>query len=290
MERETVIATMHSELSVADELRIVLGRFPGEWFAGDEGGDRLLAEFSGDWNAIYVEVLQRFYDEYFLGLGLPKGSLPKVKLVDSRRGSWVMEAALVFLMTVGATYHVLKGLSELPKIADGLEETKNKIKKELQIRFRKKAQERIEPFISQLPEIEPNVPRKIPPKPFNVSFSIDARPIRGLTPEVIKSHSIHLSVGISRSSISIENLGSAKMINIQIGLFKSTSPLHNWHFAEAYSKMLPLLSAGQTIVLSISDFHSQAGVQLDLGDDTPLHVDCWIQDLSGIYLFNFLLE
>jgi len=292
MEKETVIAKLRAEISIASEFREFLARFEGNenaWFAR-EGGDIFLAEFGLEWNETFVEVVQGEIDSYFLAIGVREDQLPKVRITDSRRGSWIVDAAITMYCTVGTSFTILKGVSELPKIADGLEETKNRIKKALSDRFRSKVSERIEPSISD-PYLGKYGEAKAPSKKVDVSFSIDARPLRGLTPDSLKTHSIHLSVGVSRSALSIENLGEAALSDLRVGLFKDHSQRHNWNFADAYSKSVPILSGKQSISLSISEFLSmEDSSPLDLADLSPIFVDCWVQDNTGIYLFNFYLE
>ena len=292
MNKETVIANLRAEISVSEDLQSFFSGFEDNsnaWFARD-GGELFLAEFGHEWNTNFVEVTQEVLAKHFRDIGLAEDRLPKVKITDSRRGSWIMEAALVMFATVGTTYTILKSISELPKIADGLEETKKRIQKELSDRFKKKIPERIESVISNFTGGRARLP-KIPSKPVNVTFSIDARPLRGLTPETIKAHSIHLSVGVSRSALSVENLGESRITNLRIGLFKSDSQRHSWNFGDAFSKSVPSLSGKQSSSFSIEEFHSESdGSAFDLSDNTPLYVDCWLQDNSGIYLFNFYLE
>lgn len=290
MEKETVIANLRAEISLSENLQEFFSLFEendNAWFA-KQGGDLFLSEFGREWNTNFIEIVQRKFDEHFRNLGLSENWLPRVKLTDSRKGSWIMEAALTMFGTVGTTYTVLKGIAELSKLADGLEETKKRIQKELQEKFRKKVPERIEPIISNFKDIDP---AKLPLNPVNVTFSIDARPLRGLTPDKIKSHSIHLSVGVSRSSLSVENLSDEKIDNIRIGLFKDVAQRHSWSFADAFSKNVPCLTGKQSISFNIGEFRSETnGASLDLLDKVPLYVDCWLQDNSGIYLFNFYLE
>jgi len=292
MQKETVIATVRAEIALSQELQAFLSQFSNRenaWFARDSG-ELLLAEFGFEWNTNFVEVVQSVFDSYFQELGLPEDRRPKVKLTDSRRGSWIMEAALTMFGTIGTTYTILKGLSELPKLADGLEDTKKRLQKELTARFKKKVPERIEPVLQNV-----TPPVRLPPpaliNPITVSCTIDARPLRGLTPDVAKSHAIHLSVAVSRSALSVENLGDLPIDNLRIGLFKSTSQRHSWSFSDAFAKSVPRISGRQSTSLSIDQFSSESdSSKLDLSDPTPLYVDCWLQDNSGIYLFNFYLE
>lgn len=164
------------------------------------------------------------------------------------------------------------------------------MEKELSARFKKRVPERIEPVLHRAtPPV--TLPPQVISNPVHVTCTIDARPLRGLTPDVAKAHAIHLSVAVSRSSITVENLGDSPLENLLIGLFKSTSQKHSWSLGDAFSKTLPRLSGKQSISLSIEQFTSEAtGAKLDLSDSSSLHVDCWLQDKSGIYLFNFFLE
>jgi len=292
MNKETVIAKLRAEISATEEFCEFLSRYAyndNAWSA-KQGGDVFLGEFGHEWNTNSVEVAEHFFDRHFTDLGLREDQLPKVKIADSRRGSWIMEAALTMFGTVGTAYTILKGIAELPKLADGLEETKDRLRKELSERFRKKVPERIEPVISNFSLPSPTT-RMIPANPVNVTFSIDARPLRGLTPDAIKTHAIHLSVGVSRSALSVENLSESMLENLRVGLFKETSQRHNWNFADAYSKTVPCLSGKQSISMAVGEFHSESdNSALDLSDSAPLFVDCWLQDNNGIYLFNFYLE
>ena len=291
MKKSTVIAKVRTEIELSDAMRAYLRSLDGEniWIAKNGGSD-FLAEFGHEWNSNFVEIVQEISNDFFRGKGLEVRHLPEVILTDSRRGSWIMEAALTMFGTVGTVYTILKGLSELPQIADGLEETKSRLQSELTSRFRKKIPERIEPTLSDYSAVPPP-PTEVIEAPASVSCSIDARPLRSLTPDIPESHAIHLSVAVSRSSLSIENLGEEAISNLRIGVFKSETERHSWNFAEAYSTMVPQLSSKQSVVLSVDQFKSQfGGDELDLTEDCPLYVDCWLQDTSGIYLFNFHLE
>lgn len=292
MQKETVIATIRAEITLSPKLQVFLSQFRDQenaWFARDDG-DLLLAEFGHEWNSNFLEVAQSVYDSYFRELGFPDDRIPTVKLTDSRRGSWLMEAALIMFGTIGTTYTILKGLSELPQLADGLENTKKRLQQELSARFKKKVPERIEPMLQNAtPSVQ--LPPQVAVGAVLVNCTIDARPLRGLTPDVAKSHAIHLSVAVSRSALSVENLGDSAIENLRIGLFKSPSQRHSWNFGDAFSRTLPRLSGKQSISLSSDQFLGQLGnSKLDLTDPAPLYVDCWLQDNSGIHLFNFFLD
>lgn len=292
MKKNTVIANIHAEIELSDDIQAFFAKFQDQenaWFAR-QGGNAFLGEFGGQWNSSFLETAQFVFDEYFRSIGLPEDRLPQVDLTDSRRGSWIMDAALTMFGTVGGTYAFLKAYADLPKVAEGLEETTKQLKKELSAIFKKRIPERIEPVLSHA-----GVPALLPPSvranPVSVTCSVDARPLRGLTPDVAKSHSIHLAVAVSRSALSVENLGDSPIENLRIGLFKSARQKHSWDFADAFSKSVPKLSGKQSTSLSIEQFTSERDRSvLSLTDDSSLYVDCWLQDNSGIYIFNFYLE
>ncbi len=296
--KQTVLANARAEIRFTRAYREYLLRYkddPNAWFARDRG-DAFLGELGSEWNSIFIEYLQEFYYLYLQQLGVEIDDKINVELTDSRRGSWIMEAVLTMFGTVGTAYHVLKAVGELPKIADGIEETKDRVQSRLSTIFQPRIRERIEPYLGQakpsMLSLEDGFEQKSPPTSVvNVSFFIDARPLRSLTPDKVHSHSIHLAVGLSRSSLSVENLGETQLANLRIGLFKSNAEMHQWAFAEAYSKTVPTLNKRQTISFSITEFEkSGKGAKLALDENNPLYVDCWVQDNNGIYLFNFFLE
>lgn len=293
MEKQTVIATLRVELGFSNEMRGMISDSPElsdvSW--ADNGGDGFLAEFGGQWNNIFVDTANELYEKHFRDLGLTQEQSPRTILTDSRRGSWIMEAAITFACTIGSTYTILKGISELPKIADGLEETKERLRKDLLKRFSKQVAVRIEPTIGQLPQSPSGLSASSIAGSITVNCSIDARAVRGLTPDTMKSHSVHLSVGVSRSAVSIENLGESSIQHLNVGIFESFQQQSSWNFADAFSKTVPLLSGGQSLSIDVGDFVSaKTGKQLDLSSNQQLYIDCWVQDQYGIYLFNFCLQ
>ena len=201
-----------------------------------------------------------------------------------------MDAVVLVGGGIGATYVMFKGISELPKIADGLEDLKKRLGKELAADVRKEVSDQIN---SALQRSTPptQLPTEVAADPVGVSCSIDARPLLGLTPDVAKSHAIHLSVAASRFGLSVENLSDSAIENLRVGLFKSSSQRHSWEYSSAFSTIVARLGGKQTVSLAASQFVDPINnSQFDLTDIGPLYVDCWLQDNAGIYLFNFLLE
>jgi len=253
------------------------------WFKR-EGGALFFSEFRGIWKEILVDSSEPLVQGYFRELGIPENKLPKIRVYESYPGSWIIDAAIVMTGSMGAVYAVLKAVSELPKIADGLTELKNRLKKA----FTKKANEAVNEQLKSSSSRYNFLPP--PAQPLSTDFVIDARPLLSLIPSIMKSHKIHLNVAISRNFFSLENLGNDIMRDIQIGIFKSRTPKHEWKYYESYMGKVDILSPHQTITKDIGNFKNSMGECLDLSDNVTLHVDCWVQDSHGIYLFMFYLE
>lgn len=286
MEKETILAKLRVTMGFSELALDWLEKIQNSniWFAR-EGGTPFFSEFRGSWERILVSSSESIINDYFLELGLPKEKLPRVKVYESYSGSWIMEAALVMFASIGTAYTILKGISELPKIADGLTELKNRLKKEFSRNASEKVYEHLKSAVNRY---------GIPPPPSKqiiyTDFVLDARPLLSLTPSIMKSHKVHLNVAISRDALTLENLGQDIMRDIRIGILKSYSQKNQWSYADSYMGAIDILSSQQTITKDIADFRNSRGEPLDLSDSSPLHVDCWVQDTHGIYLFMFYLE
>jgi hypothetical protein len=146
---------------------------PNLWFA-EAHGMHFLSEYGTKWDKAFVESVGPIIHSYFGKLGLPEDNLPHVKIYESYPGSWVMEAAVVMFASIGTAYTILKGASELPQIADGLTELKDRLKNE----FTRKADNEAKKYIdSQVKELKISKP---PKKLIDCDFTIDARPLLSL--------------------------------------------------------------------------------------------------------------
>ncbi len=285
MEKETVLANIKFSFNYSEETQKWLSKYldnSNVWFASSEGTP-FFGEYSRTWDRILIDNTQYEVKEYFLSLGLSENNLPIVKINEHYAGSWIIDASIVMATTIGSTYIILKGISELPKIVDGLVDLKNRIKKKVHKDTNDKVRELLD-------EQRKRFELKSPPK--NViesNFTIDARPILSLTPAKMKHHKIHLSVGVSEESITIENLSDDVIKSIKIGLFKSKEKRNQWSYADAYSGYVELLSPNQTICKSLEEFKNGNSEKLTI-DELPINIDCWIQDDFGIYLFMFYLD
>lgn len=288
MQKETILAriraTLHfSEATVEWFEQIKATNRPNSniWFADERN---FFAEFRGTWEGSLVNTSQHIVNFFFLQLGLSEDKLPKVQVYESYLGSWVMEAAITMFGSIGTAYTILKGISELPAIADGLTELKDRLKGEFSQEVSTKAKEHLSTAASRF---------KLPPppqKPIVTDFVLDARPLLALTPASMKGHKVHMSVAISRDTFALENLGQEDLRDIRIGIFKGTSRRNQWAYADSYVGNVAILSAQQTITKDNTEFRNSRGDILDLSDNSPLYVDCWVQDTYGIYLFMFYLD
>jgi hypothetical protein len=284
MEKETILAKLHVTMRFSESAKTWLDQANEQniWFAKEQG-TAFFSEFRGTWDRALVESCEPLVHGYFTKLGCPQNMLPRIRVLESYAGSWIMEAAITMFATVGTTYTILQGLSELPEMADGLNKLKDRLKKEFTELTSRKVRETLtgNPHSKALPPL--------PPKPIIADFIIDARPLLSLTPSKMMSHKIHLSVGVSRDAFTLENLGDEPLRDIRIGLFKGHSQRNQWSYADSFMGTVSLLSGHQTITKPIDDFRSSSGQELTLQEPTDLHVDAWIQDEHGIYLFMFFV-
>jgi len=287
MRKETILAKLRVVIHFSDQglqwFEEVRRVSPDAWFA-DEGGMRFMSEFRGTWNNVLVESTEPILRDFFSKIGIQEDNLPKVKVYESYPGSWIIEAAIVMFTSIGMAYTILKGVSELPKIADGLTDLKSRLKKEFQGECSSAIGKQLRQSAKQ---------QKLPAFPKSIissDFMIDARPLLALTPSLMKSHKIHTNVSISRDAFTLENLGEEVMRNIRIGLFKSLTERHQWSYTDSYMAAIDILSPKQTITKALAEFQDGQGMQFALDENTSLYIDCWVQDTHGIYLFNFFVE
>ncbi len=292
MEKETVIIRLRASIDFGQEainwmndaLKISNEQKNdnGLWFARD-GGKIFLSEFQGSWRQALTEESDQTIQNYFLELGFDKKFLPQTKITETYSGSWVMEAAVIIASSIGGTYALIKGVSEIPDMVEGLTKLKDLIAKKFTRRVNTKAAE----LLSE--QAERN---NLPAPPTSIlqtkDFVLDARPLASLKPSEMKAHAIHLQAAISQDAFSLENLGDEKIRDVQIGLFVGKNKRNQWSIADAYTSGVSILSPKQTISKDIGDFmHTTDKLTIT---DLPVHVDCWVQDAFGIYLFNFYLD
>jgi hypothetical protein len=256
-----------------------------------------LSEFGGAWERLFLDAANHDVQAYFAELGVPRERLPFVQIGERYRGSWVADASIVMAGTVSTTYAVLKGISELPKIAEGLSTLKAAIQKRLQPLLDRAVRDQMiqtlnlsSPRPLQIQPPQPGIQQtSLPPSVIQTDFTLDARPLASLSP-VVKAHKVHLSVGVSRDGLNLENLGDEPLRNVRLGLFRTKTERNQWSYQDSYMVSFSLLSARQTISKKLGEFRDARGNLLDMSDGEAAYVDCWVQDDHGIYLFRFFLE
>ena len=267
-------------------------------FARDSG-NAFLSEYRGQWRELLLKKIAPEIDNYFRSLGISEDHVPRIEFGEEYIGSWIVDMAISMVGPVGTAYMVLKGVSEIPKIAEGLTALGDKIANKIIPQFNDAVHTYFDHSVTTLNLGRVSLPgpatrrSPVPPppaKPVTIGFTIDARPMRALTPAALKHHALHLSVGVSRDALVVENLGTAPMTDLQIGIFRTAHERNQWSYGDAFAGSLPLLSGGQTITKRMGDFASSSGVALDFSDGDSAYIDCWVSDSHGIYLFRFFLD
>lgn len=291
MEKTTVLARLRLTLDFNEAARNWMGQLHQAWFTRNQGVD-FLSEYGSNWEAIFLHVAEQEIRTYFANLGMPKEYLPFVRTGEKYQGSWIIEAAVLMAASVGGAYAILKSVSELPKIAEGLTDLKGRISDYLKPSLNEKVKAQLTQTIAAGNVSAPTL-EKAPPPPrdvLNVGFMIDARPVLSLTPALLKAHKLHLSVAISRESFTLENLGDEALQDIRLGLFRTKTQRNQWSYQDAYVGQVSMLSSHQTLAKRLGEFRDGNGNLLDMSDGEPAYVDCWVQDIHGIYILQFYLE
>jgi hypothetical protein len=294
MEKTTVLANLRLTMRFNAATLKWLRSFPDSW-ASREEGSVFLSEFGGTWEQIFLEAINQEVHSYFAELGVPRERLPFVQTGERYRGSWVVEAAIVMAGTVSTAYAALKGVSELPKIAEGL----STVKAAMQSRLQPLLDRAVRDQLIQTLDLNRHEERKLPQWPVGASaaprtlvetdFTLDARPLASLSP-IVKAHKLHLAAGVSREGFTLENLCDEPLRNVRLGLFRGRTEKNQWTYNESYMSGFAFLSGRQTISKTLSEFRDERGNPLDMSDGEAAYVDCWVQDDHGIYLFRFFLE
>src|SRR6266446_8298426 len=148
MQPTTVLAKCRVTVELSEETKAWLQTTPDSWIAA-ENGEVFLSEFGGTWTQVILPILNEEFQNYFREVGVPNDYLPTVQRAETYRGSWVLETAVVMASTVGTAYAVLKGVSELPKIADGLSELKGRAQRKIKPVLDRKVTETLTEQISR---------------------------------------------------------------------------------------------------------------------------------------------
>jgi hypothetical protein len=292
---QTTLVNIRSSIRPSKQLHSFINELYNDseecpWFCAKDGNEfffrqqGFFSEFQSVWNKCLLESCQPSFDEFFQGIKWDKDVIgyPRIEILETYEGSWIIEAALIVATTASTTYHVLKGLSEIPDIVEGIQKLKEMLSKKFNKNINCKATDIIARCIDGKGTINSsNVPI------MDTDIIIDARPLLALSPVDLCEHTIHIKVSVTSSGIVVENLSDDVMKNLHIGLFNNQTERHNWYFRDAYIKHIVSLSGHQTIAIDFTDFirDGEVFVISEFYD----RLDCWVQDNTGIYLFNFIL-
>lgn len=291
MNKETVLANLHSEVAYSEATRAwaaAAAEPPGGEGSGSTDQQAapfyvqesdFLGEFRGALAEQFIAALQPSVRDYFAELGLSDNELIEVRVVDSYPGSLILAALIIIKTSAPAAYATLKGLSEIDEIAAGLKRQRQHLRRLLHRRLG----ERVAGDLTRAADRTAAPPP--PADPVDVSLSIDPRPLQSLRPGSFHSHRIDIGISLVEDAISIENFGPEPLRNLQLGLFVGSGPRHSWSLADAYRSSLPSLGPQQTTTKLAADFRDAAGTEPDLS--AAVYIDCWLEDRDGIYLFRF---
>lgn len=293
MERGTVLARVQSTVELTPLARSWFRMYSNTWFAQNDGND-FLREYGRNWTQIVASVVNEEVTRYFLELGVPEDVLPRVEVGDTYIGSFIIDLFVVAPIVATNAFGILKGVAELPKIADGLIDLHDILVNKTQEQLQQEAKQQVQHLLESVRRegSQGHQYRPLPPElPLvSVDYVIDARPLRSLSEASAVSHKVHLSVAVSRAALTLENLGDEDIRDVRIGLFKSATERNQWSYGEAFSSSVSILSARQTVTRACGGFRNQHHEAFDLSDGQAVYVDCWVQDKHGIYLFNFFLD
>lgn len=321
MEKTTVLARLQFTIQFTEDAVSWMEKYsPNAWFVKDDGSP-LLHEYGSKWKEIIETNVNHEVQGYFRELGVSSNELPYVSHAETYKGSWIFDAAIVMKGSAGNAYSILKQTKkDLPGIAEDLSGLKSKIQKQIEPSLSQSISETlyaaeknstnitytvhniielVEKSSSQ--NIEANLERErkpgksiqVPKPPSSLiatNFVIDARPLAALTPALLKTHKVHLSIGVSRDSFTLENLGDDILRDVRLGVFRTRTQRSQWSYEDSYMGGFPLVSSRQTVIKQVREFIDRVGNRLNFSDGEEVYVDCWVQDSHGIYIFQFFLE
>lgn len=189
METEIILARIRATMGFSEETFKWLRELPqldieGFWFK-KEGEILFFSEFKRSWEEVLINSSEPIIQEYFLELGIPKDDLPKVRVYKSYSGSWMIDATIVMAGSAGTVYVILKSVSEIPKIVDGLTELINRLKRAFTEKVNKAVNKQLKSSSSKYTFPPP------PTKPLSCDYDIDPSPLKSLTDSSNNSDNIH---------------------------------------------------------------------------------------------------
>lgn len=228
---------------------------------------------------MFAKAIQEDICQFFSSQNINVDNLLKVKICKTNYGSLQIFSDVVFLAPLAVAY-------ELLKIALELWENTNKTKQMLQTTGQA-LEKKYNKFVrSKLELIAPNPPKdvstlKLSIESDNISYVISSF-------KNMDKHKIQLQVDLSRNNIKLINLSEEELAFTRIGIFKNDTPQIKWEFYKSYQGNSVKIGPLENTSMNISDFVNCDRTELNIQQDLPLYVDCWLEDIKGIYLVKFL--
>ena len=216
MEKETVILRLRVSIDIGQDAITWMNsvtNFDKQndnvfWFAKD-GGKIFLSIFQNSWQQALVEETDQTIQIYLLELGFNEKLLPKTKITEAFSSSWEMYAEVTILASVRVTFALIKDVSEIPDMVEGL----TKLKDSIADKFFRRADIKAAELLKELAKIN-----QLPPPPANilemVDFVLDARPILLLKPSEMKADSLYFQAAVSQDDKSNSKLIESELSDI----------------------------------------------------------------------------
>lgn len=110
----------------------------------DYSSHQLLISSARELSSALCELTKPALERHFVAMGLPGEFTVDVVPIRSSFGSWIVEAA-VLIGALASGYSVVKALSQVPSILDGLEELSNRLLRLFARKANRICQEHLEP-------------------------------------------------------------------------------------------------------------------------------------------------
>ncbi|MCX6680708.1 MAG: hypothetical protein NTX42_10160 [Methanothrix sp.] len=282
--KETMLASINCTVKLSDNTYSWLDSIPEKdrskmWFNKHNEAE-FFHRYESELSEMFAKAIQEDLSQFFLNQNISMDNLLKVKIYKINYGSIQIFSDIAFLAPLAVAY-------ELLKIALELWENTNKTKQMLQTTGQA-LENKFNKFIrSKLELIAPNPPQDVATsvlsiKSDNISYVISSF-------KNMDTHKIQLQVDLSRDKIKLTNLSEDELALSRIGIFKNDTPQNEWIFPNSYQGNSAKIGPMDNISLNVSDFVNCNKVKLNIPQDLPSYIDCWLEDIKGIYLVKFLL-
>lgn len=220
MEEITILARTRLTIQFREEMVEWLRQFPQTVGVIRDNGDAFLIEHGNSWTQVFDRVVGEEVQEYFKRLGVSQQQLPFIQHGDTYRGSWIFDAVIAMMGTATTVYIVLKSISELPEIADGLSELQRRIFERLKPQLELEVSQRIYTTIGNVIELNPSTQSVLPPPKSLVviDFVIDSEQLR-LLDKYCKNCGSQFRVGAKfcgKCGLSLDSIGNETTPNYGI--------------------------------------------------------------------------